>query len=336
MAAWRTKTAIFALSILNLNVMCSRSPGDGTKEPVTPESDAVVQLDQVSTADLTAREQQQWSTYVGELLAPCADQPVSIAQCVREKRACDACLPGARFLVRQVHQGKARAQIEQAFHLRFSPDEVKSIELDDSPWEGAADAPITIVEWADFECPFCGAASPQLNKAVKRFAPYVKLVFKNYPLGMHEFAEGAARAAVAAQKQGKFWQMHEWMFSNQQSLDKKNLLRRAKEIGLDEQQFIADSESEATADIVNRDRKQADKLGLRGTPTIYINGRSFDITAFSLFEDLDDWLKTEILLRTGKEVNPPVDVAEDKADKPAQLPAEAPATGAQAGSPSSG
>jgi protein-disulfide isomerase len=242
-------------------------------------------------------------------------------------------------LVRQVHQGKARAQIETAFHLRFSPDEVKSIELDDSPWEGAADAPVTIVEWADFECPFCGAASPQLNKLVKRFAPHVKLVFKNYPLGMHEFAEGAARASVAAQKQGKFWELHEWMFSNQQSLDKKNLLRRAKELGLDEQQFIADSESEATADIVNRDRKQADKLGLRGTPTIYINGRSFDITTFSLFEDMDDWVKTEILLRTGKEVEPASDPDADKDTKPTEdkgAKPEAPASGAQAGGPSSG
>lgn len=306
MVTWRAKTAILALSALNLNLMCNRSPEEPVKDAKGSESAKSVQLEGVDTAGLTQREQSQWSAHVSELLAPCPDQPVTLAECVRDKRPCDSCLPAAKFLVGQVKQGKAKAQVETAFRLRFAADEVKAVDLGNSPTEGAADAPVTIVEWADFECPFCAAASPVLHQVVARFSPQVKLVFKYYPLSSHEHGEIAARAAAAAYKQNKFWSMHAKLFENQENLDRKNLLRLAKELRLDEKQFTADLESEAIADEVLKDRKQAEKLGLRGTPMIFINGRRFEIENFNLAEDLDDWLKLEIQLTTGKVVEPAV------------------------------
>lgn len=248
---------------------------------------------------MTEREREQWSTFVAELLAPCPDQPVSLAQCVAEKRPCQSCLPAANFLTHQVTRGKTRSQAEAAYRARFSPDEIKEIEAGDSPSKGATDALVTIVEWADFECPFCAVASPILNKAIARHQKHARLVFKHYPLSMHEHAEGAARAATAAGMQGKFWEFHALLFQNQQTLDEASLEKYAKQVGLDVAQFNTDRKSEAVADRVAQDRKQADGLGLKGTPTMYINGRHFDLEKFDLAEDLDAWLELEIAMRAG-------------------------------------
>lgn len=266
------------------------------------ETGKLTELAGVNTKNLTNRERDAWSTYVNELLAPCPDQPVSIAQCVTEKRKCDACLPAAQFLSKQVTRGKTRNQAEKAYQLRFSPDTVKSIDLTGSAAKGTDAPTVTIVEWADFECPFCGMASPVIGRTAKAYPEHVQVVFKNMPLAMHEHAEPAARASVAAGMQGKFWQMHDIMFQNQKSLDEKSLERLAKEAGLDIDKFNQDRRSEAVVDQVSKEKKQAKELNAGGTPTIYINGRLFDLESFDLAEDLGDWIELEILLRTGKTV----------------------------------
>jgi protein-disulfide isomerase len=336
MVLWRVLGNAFALCVVNLNVAtCRSTSGEEGPEPETKAAPEV-ELAGVDTGKLTAREKREWSTYVSEQLAPCSDQPVSVAQCIKESRPCATCLPAARFLVTQVTRGRTRTQVETAYRVRFAEDEQKTVSPEDSPSKGSADAPVTIVEWADFECPFCAAAAPVLEKAIERYPGYVRLVFKNYPLASHEHAEEAARASVAASKQGKFWEMHHALFENQnQGLDREAIESLAVKIGLDRKQFIADLESEAVADAVMKDRKQAEKLGLRGTPMIYINGRQFELELFSLVEDLDDWLELEIEQRTGKSVKPkdlpesgpqaPSSVAPSaRAPSISALPAEAP------------
>jgi hypothetical protein len=284
-----------------LGGVACRSPADSPKEPPPPEEEraAPAQLPGVDTSALTPRELGKWREYVSELLAPCPDQPVSIAQCVTESRACSACLPAAKFLVERVRRGDARAQAEAAFRARFSPEAVKSIDLGGSPAKGASSPVVTVVEWADFECPFCGVAAPVLKALVERYPSEVQLVFKNYPLSAHEHSEGAARAGVAAFHQGKFWQLNQAMFESQKAgLDDATLLKLARDQGLDMKAFEADRASEATADAVARDRKQADELGLEGTPMIYINGRHFSLDHFDLRQDLQPWIDLEIALNS--------------------------------------
>lgn len=290
-------------------------------EQPSAETPKAIDLPGVDTSKLTPREKEQWSSYVSELLAPCSDQPVSVAQCVVEKRACETCLPAARFLAHQVTKGKTRSQAEEAFRARFSPDTVKEVEVGDSPSKGASEPLVTIVEWADFECPFCGRASPLLGTVVENHKQRVKLVFKHYPLSAHEHAEAAARAAVAAGMQGKFWEMHDIMFQNQNSLDEAGLERLAKDIGLDIAKFKTDLRSEAVADAVAADRKQGDKLGLTGTPMLFINGRYFDLEKFDLAEDLEAWLELEIELRSGSGAADKEPSAGEPKDKPATTPA---------------
>jgi thiol-disulfide isomerase/thioredoxin len=236
---------------------------------------------------------------VSELLAPCPSEPVSIAQCVKEARKCAKCLPAAKLLVKQVRDGRSRSQAEEAFFARFSPDRIRSVDVSDSPAQGPSSAPVTVAEFADFECPHCRHAAPVLEKLVEDYPGKVRLVFKLYPLSGHVHGESAARAAVAAMKQNKFWQMHHTLFEHQDALEPRDIEKYAKDLGLDMAKFKADWDSEATADRVSRDRKQGDALSISGTPSIYINGREYDLTKFDLSDDLADWVKLEIDLANG-------------------------------------
>lgn len=300
MLSWRVLASVLALCFASTKLTTCRSPGDGGKGPAAgSEPGAVVDLPGVETSELTAREKRDWSSLVTDLLAPCPDQPVSIAQCVKESRDCKTCEPAAEFLVRMVRRGKTRSQIETAHKLRFVHDQVKNIPVGDAPAKGAANAAVVIVEFADFECPACAGVDPLLDQLVEKYESGVRLVFKNYPLSIHQNAEKAARAGVAAKKQSKFWELHRAMFEATRKdvkLDETVLMKLAKQAGLDQKQFAEDLASEAVADAVSRDRKQGDALQLTGTPGIFINGRHFDLDYFDVREDLEPWVKLELEL----------------------------------------
>jgi protein-disulfide isomerase len=159
------------------------------------------------------------------------------------------------------------------------------------------------VEWADFECPACRAAGPALEDLLAAYPEHVRLVFKNFPLSTHQHAEMAARAAVAAHAQGKFWPVHDALFEAGAPLDRTKIERAARDAGVDMKKFVADMESEAVADRVNLDRKQGNQVDIQGTPSLFINGRLFSVTT-EFEQDLREWVGLEIQLKTGKTVQP--------------------------------
>jgi thiol-disulfide isomerase/thioredoxin len=284
---------IFLAALATYQSTCRSSAGAGAA-PGGGSTENEVTLAGVDTGALTSREKKDWSTWVTDLLAPCPSEPVSIAVCVKEQRKCAKCLPAAKLLLKQVRAGKSRSQAEEAFFARFAPDRVKAVDPSDSPSKGPASAPVTIVEWADFECPHCRHAAPLLDKLVESHPGKVRVVYKFYPLQAHVHGESAARAAVAAMKQGKFWEMHHTLFEHQDAMEPRDIEKYAKQIGLDLAKFKTDWESEETADRVSRDRKQGDVLALAGTPAIFINGREFDLAKFDMNEDLEDWITVEL------------------------------------------
>lgn len=299
MFSWRLAGAAAVLALLNVQMTTCRSPGQSggeTKPGGEPVRD--VNLKQVDTSSLTPREKRLWSEQVSELLSPCADQPVTLAQCVQENRPCRGCVPAARFVKKSITRGFSSEQVELTYRARFAPDQVKKIDVAGSPATGAKSPVVTIVEWADFECPACMAAHPVLAGVLKSYPETVRLVFKHFPLSAHENAELAARSAVAADKQGKFWQMHDALFDHGAPLKRSTIDKLAKSVGLDMKKFEADVESEATADTVARDRKQGDALDLHGTPTLFIDGRRFVYTDFQ--PDLNEWIELEFELKTGQ------------------------------------
>jgi protein-disulfide isomerase len=224
------------------------------------------------------------------------DVPVSIATCVSESRDCRACVPAAKFFVDQVRQGRAREQARNAYRLRFDPALVKTLDLSGSPSKGPAAARVTIVEWADFQCPFCAEAAPMIESARSAHTSDVRLVFKHFPLDRHAHAVDAARAGVAAELQGKFWPMHEKLYAQHGQIDRSLVLQLAAEVGLDTAELQRDMEDAATVASIERDKRQADALGLKGTPLIYINGRHFDLDYFDLSTDLLPWVELELEL----------------------------------------
>jgi protein-disulfide isomerase len=260
--------------------------GDVAKDPGTSPD---VNLPGVDTSPLTPREKREWSGYVSEFLAPCSDVPVSIAQCVLEKRPCSKCLPAARFVLKGVRDGMSREQVEKSYRNRFDASLIKDVALGDAPSKGPAGAPITIVEFADFECPYCAIMAPRLEETFNKRSGQIRFAYKFMPLSGHPHSDIAARAAIAALDQGKFWEMHDKLFANRDHLEQPDLDGYAKDLGLDMTRFQKDAASQATTDRIAADRKQADTLGVVGTPTIYINGREFDPQ-----NDLTEWLALEL------------------------------------------
>ncbi|WP_341361028.1 Na+/H+ antiporter NhaA [Georgenia sp. M64] len=136
---------------------------------------------------------------------------------------------------------------------------------------GPVDAPLTLVEYGDFECPFCARATGVTDELRDRFGDDLRYVFRHLPLvDVHPRAERAARAAVAAQRQGHFWEMHDLLFSHQDRLDLADLAGYARDLGLDVEAFLRDLDEEDTAALVRADVASAEASGARGTPTFFV------------------------------------------------------------------
>ena len=152
-------------------------------------------------------------------------------------------------------------------------DTVYKIDLGSSPVRGPAGAPITLVLFSDFECPFCKRVEPTIAALEAAYPGKIRVVWKNFPLPFHANAKAAARAALAAHAQGKFWAMHDRLLAGQAALDGASLERYARESGVDEAGWKASYAREDQAEAVEADSKLGAALGVSGTPTVFVNGR---------------------------------------------------------------
>ena len=171
-----------------------------------------------------------------------------------------------------IRQAQANAPAAQP-----GADQVFKVALSDAPQKGDAEAKVTIVEWSDFQCPFCGRVIDTLHQVEKNYGSDVRFVFKQNPLPMHPNAPYAAKASIAAERQGKFWQMHDRLFEANLShqpdaLAQAKVDEMAREIGLDMERYQADLNAPETQVRIAADQAQAAKLGANGTPHFFING----------------------------------------------------------------
>lgn len=189
----------------------------------------------------------------------------------------------ASAIIDAIRQGKnetdaiAAADASRWAHIKPTQilDDPVSIPVAGSPSVGPENAPITIVEFSDFQCPYCIAAVPQIKAILDAYPKDVKLIFKQFPLDIHSQAEFAATAALAAHRQGKFWVMHDAMFANH-DLTRANILAMAQQNGLDMKRFQADLTSTDVHETLVRDIQDGDRAGVEGTPTIFINGKRYN------------------------------------------------------------
>lgn len=152
---------------------------------------------------------------------------------------------------------------------------------------GNPEAPVTIALFTDFECPYCKKLEPLLKQVVNKNKDNVKLAFKNMPLQFHKMADPAHRAALAAGEQGKFWEFHDKLFAAQK-LSNELIDATAQELGLDVAKFKKDMNSPKIRMLLNKDIADAQKIGVTGTPTVFINGRKLQQRSMAGFQKLID------------------------------------------------
>ncbi|HEX5083755.1 MAG TPA: thioredoxin domain-containing protein [Blastocatellia bacterium] len=142
---------------------------------------------------------------------------------------------------------------------------------------GPETAPVTLVEYGDYECPFCGQAYYVLKELAQRAGNSMRFVFRNFPLTtLHPHAERAAEAAEAAGAQGKFWEMHDLLFENQKSLEDEDLMKDAASVGLDTSIFLGEMREGRYQKHIREDFLSGARSGVNGTPTFFINGVRYD------------------------------------------------------------
>ena len=228
---------------------------------------------------------------------------MKVAECRMKDPSCAYSRGMAAIIADSIRHGKTDQQALAAVaasdiskgpadHNKLLEDPV-NIPLTSAPVRGPATAHITLVEFSDFQCPFCIAATPQLESVLKAYPSQVKLAFKEFPLDTHAQAPLAAAAAVAADKQGKFWPMYDGLFAQKGNLSRKIVLGLAVSAGLDMKRFQQDLDSAEVKRTVERDMSDGEHIGVDSTPTLFMNGQRYNgpITLAALKPVLDQELK---------------------------------------------
>jgi protein-disulfide isomerase len=223
------------------------------------------------------------------------------AECIMKDTNCSYSRTIAKIAIQGVKDGKSLMEISKLMDASPKAHRPKVLEapvaiaVDGAPVRGPADARVTLVEFSDFECPYCSAAVKQVDTIMAAYPKDIKLIYKQFPLSMHPHAQMAAEASLAAREQGKFWEMYDVLFKNYRRLSSDNIMSWAKEIGLDTEKFKADLESGKYKAVVKKDLADGEAAGVYGTPAFYINGKQYngEVTLAALKPILTAELKGE-------------------------------------------
>lgn len=208
----------------------------------------------------------------------------TLAECLALDPPNPTYLALANLAVRNVQAGRtkeqAKAALDQAMTRATRPpqappedNKIYDVDIAGAHLKGPENAPITIVEFSDFQCPFCSRGKATMDQVAQQYGDKVRIAFKHFPLDFHRQAKPAAIAALAAGEQGKFWEMHDKLFDNQRALGEEDIKKYAQELGLDMAKFEEAIKRPDLAAKVDADIKQGKELGVTGTPTFFVNGK---------------------------------------------------------------
>lgn len=234
------------------------------------------------------------------------------AECIMKDPNCSYSRALAKIAIQGVKDGKTLVEISKLMdaspkaHRPKVLEDPVSIPVAGSPVRGPADARITLIEFSDFECPYCSAAVKQVDNIMAAYPKDIKLIYKQFPLDMHPHAQMAAEASLAANEQGKFWEMYEILFKNFRRLSPENILGFAQQVGLDVIKFKADLQSGKYQAIIKKDMADGDAAGVYGTPAFYINGKQYngEVTLAALKPILEAELKPSAKAQTSAKAQP--------------------------------
>jgi predicted DsbA family dithiol-disulfide isomerase len=202
---------------------------------------------------------------------PCIDNGLSVAACTKSHGGICENLPGlVERAARLAGEGQNAEQIEEqlTYLAGWYP-----VDLTGSPRKGDVNAPIVVVEYSEYQCPFCRKAQATMDELKEKYGDRISFVFKHYPLAKHKQAKPAAMASIAAERQGKFWEYKHQLFERQRDLRNEGIFEQiAEEIGLNMEQFRRDFADPAIEAQIKADVALAKKLGVTGTPCFFVNG----------------------------------------------------------------
>ncbi len=225
--------------------------------------------------------------------------PHTLGACLKQHTGCRHAKRMARVAARRVSEGNPATEVIVSLSQYYAAfrDTRAQFKVDDRMCMGPASAPVTVVEFSDFECPFCAKARPVLESFARRNAQQVRFCYLPFPLSNHVNAVPAAQAALWARDQGKFWLMHDALFEHQENLKPEALPALAKGLGLDGDKLAAVLKSDAYKQELDGFRNQGRAAGLSGTPSVYFNGRPLELD-FIQDEMLNHSLEDELEWRT--------------------------------------
>jgi protein-disulfide isomerase len=207
--------------------------------------------------------------FLAGALAGCGASPADIEEIKKGQKEILGKLEALDKAVAQVKAAPAAAGRPQ-----IDPNKVYPLAIGSSPVQGPKDAKVTIVEFSDYQCPFCSQAEPLIAQMLAAFPKEVNRTYKQFPLtSIHPNAMPASKAALAAGKQGKFWEMHEKLFANARQLTPENFKKWAEELKLDTAQFEKDMASPEIQAEIDQEMKEARSADVTGTPSIFVNGK---------------------------------------------------------------
>lgn len=183
-----------------------------------------------------------------------------------------------------LYLGSARSKELQFIELAY----VQQLPVNNSPVKGMQNAPVTITIFSDFQCPYCARLLPTMEQVMTAYPQQVRMVFKQFPLSMHQFAQPAAVASLAARNQGKFWPFHDQLFANYNTLNAASIRELAAAVGLDMARYDRDVANPALQQEVAADMQLGSQAGVRGTPAVYINGKLLKDRGFTGFKQAID------------------------------------------------
>ena len=284
-----------AITSVGLFLICALTSGAaGAKD---------VPLDKVLGADPKALDPDQLAAAKSIMQAEkvyfgCKD---TIASCLAGEKESMTARRLAGMVVRKVKAGHDAAAIHDMIEKRglsMHPIKTYEVSIDKAPSTGSDSPTVEVAAFSDFQCPFCKAILPRLEKISGKLAG-VRLYFKHFPVKKHKDAPLAAVASLAAHGQGKFWPFHDLCYEDPDHLEKDDLVAKAKQAGVEDlARFEKDLGSKDLMKAVESDKIEGLKLGVKGTPTIYIDGKLY--LGETSYEDLVDVLSEEIDLAAGK------------------------------------
>jgi protein-disulfide isomerase len=242
------------------------------KRAELPKDDMLMEAPGVDTSKLSEAQRGVFFQVINTEPSAC-DKPHSLARSLKDDPGCRDSQLASQFVADALASGAPASAVKHDLPLVVDALRPRHIDIQGRPVYGSERAPVTVVVFADFQCPHCRSEAPVLRKAVDQFRGRAKLVYKHFTITGHDGAKLAAIATEAAHEQGKFWEMHDLVFQNQNDISNENLYEWAEQIGLDMAKFKASFSANKGKAVVEKDKADGEVLGISGTPAVYVNGR---------------------------------------------------------------